>query len=142
MYQEVQGHRRVPERTRMLIAQETTARELLISARQIADQPPIDKLAFWPRGAALLARHSLEVAVKRYWTANVPGVEQTPMRTQLECLGCSLSNDALGDRAHHVWRVLSRASHPHRPNVTPSRKELLSWFDTVQDVIDATEGSW
>jgi hypothetical protein len=125
----------------MHIAQQTNARELLISARRIADQPPIDKLAFWSRGAALLARQSLEAAVKRYWMATVPGVEQTPIRTQLECLGCSLSNDALGDRAQHVWRILARASHPHRPNVTPTRKELLGLFDTVQEVIDATEGT-
>lgn len=45
-------------------------------------------------------------------------------------------------RAHQVWTALSRASHVHPYDLSPTRGELLTWIATVQDVVEATERGW
>jgi len=120
----------------------TVARELLAAARMLADRPAVDTRGLWPRAAVLLARQSLEVALKTYWSAKAPGVEESSMRAQLLCLGPWVSDDLLARRAHHVWSALSRASHHHPYELTPTRDELATWCDTVLDVIDVTERAW
>jgi len=120
----------------------TVARELLAAARMLSDRPTIDTRGLWPRAAVLLARQSLEVALKTYWSAKAPGVEESSMRAQLLCLGPWISDEPLGRRAHQVWSALSRASHHHPYELTPTRDELVVWFATVLDVIDKTERTW
>jgi hypothetical protein len=44
--------------------------------------------------------------------------------------------------AHHVWGVLSNASHHHPSDLTPTREELVAWCETVRDVIEGTERAW
>jgi hypothetical protein len=122
--------------------QDTVARRLLAAARHVADRPAVETRGLWPRAAVLLARQALEVALKTYWSAIAPGVEQASMRAQLLCLGPSLSDDSVGRRANHVWGVLSRASHYHPYDLTPTREELATWCDTVQDVVELTERAW
>ena len=123
-------------------AQATVARDLLAAARELADRPAAETRGLWPRAAVLLARQSLEVALKTYGSAQSPGVEESTMRAQLLCLGTWLSNSAVARRAYHVWSVLSEASHYHPYDLTPTREELTTWCDTVQDVIDTTERVW
>ena len=48
----------------------------------------------------------------------------------------------VGRRASHVWGVLSGASHYHPYDLTPTREELVTWCDTLQDVTDVTERAW
>jgi hypothetical protein len=104
--------------------------------------PAVGTRGLWPRASVLLARQALEVALKTYWSVKAPGVQEASMRAQLLCLGSWLSDDTLGRRANHVWSVLSGASHYHPYDLTPTREELVTWCDTVQDVIDVTERAW
>ena len=85
----------------------TVARELLAAARSLADRPAGDTRGLWPRAAVLLARQSLEVALKTYWSAKAPGVEEASMRAQLLCLGTWVSDEPLARRAHQAWSALS-----------------------------------
>ena len=120
----------------------TIARELLAAARSLVDRPAGDTRGLWPRAAVFLARQSLEVALKTYWSAKAAGVEESSMRAQLLCLGTWVSNEPLARRAHQAWSALSRASHHHPYELTPTRDELIGWFDTVLEVVDVTEATW
>ena len=120
----------------------TVARELLAAARTLADRPVGDTRGLWPRAAVFLARQSLEVALKTYWSAKAPGVEESSMRAQLLCLGTWVSDEPLARRAHQAWSALSRASHHHPYELTPTRDELVGWFDTVLEVVEVTEATW
>jgi hypothetical protein len=123
-------------------ADATFARELLTAARSLVDRPASDTRGLWPRAAVFLARQSLEVALKTYWSAKAAGVEESSMRAQLLCLGTWVSDEPLARRAHQAWSALSRASHHHPYELTPTRDELNGWFDTVLEVVDATEATW
>lgn len=120
----------------------TVARELLASARTLADRSVADTRGLWPRAAVFLARQSLEVALKTYWSAKAPGVEESSMRAQLLCLGTWVSDEPFARRAHQAWSALSRASHHHPYELTPTRDELVGWFETVLEVIEVTEATW
>ena len=61
----------------MILDDSTVARELLAAARSLADRPAADTRGLWPRAAVFLARQSLEVALKTYWSAKAPGVEES-----------------------------------------------------------------
>jgi hypothetical protein len=120
----------------------TVARELLAAARSLADRPDVNTRGLWPRAAVLLARQSLEVALKTYWSAKAPGVEESSLRAQLLCLGTWVSDEPLARRGHQAWSALSRASHHHPYELTPTRDELLGWFDTVLEIVEVTEAAW
>ena len=76
----------------------TVARELLTAARSLVDRPAGDTRGLWPRAAVFLARQSLEVALKTYWSAKAAGVEESSMRAQLLCLGTWVSDEPLARR--------------------------------------------
>ncbi len=59
---------------------DTVARELLTEARRLVTHPGTGTLGLWPRASALLARQSLEVALKTYWSYVAPGTEEASMR--------------------------------------------------------------
>jgi len=119
----------------------TVARELLATARSLADRPDGETRGLWPRAAVLLARQSLEVALKTYWSAKAAGVEEASLRAQLLCLGTWVSDEPFARRAHQAWSALSRASHHHPYELTPTRDELVGWFDTVLEVVEVTEAA-
>jgi hypothetical protein len=120
---------------------ETVAGELLSAARTVAKQSGGDTRGLWPRASALLARQSLEVALKTYWSAVAPGTEKVSMRAQLLCLEGYLP-PAIARQAHQAWTALSRASHHHAYELPPTREELLVWFDSVNGVVEHTERAW
>jgi hypothetical protein len=124
------------------IIQETVARDLLALARSLIDRDSIDTRGLWPRAAVLLARQSLEVALKTYWSKQAPGAEQCSTSAQLLCLGAYAGDEELGRRAHQVWATLSRASHAHAYELAPTQEELMTWTDTVRDVVETTERGW
>ena len=123
------------------LSDDTVARELLSEARRLVERPGAGTLGLWPRASALLARQSLEVALKTYWSAVAPGTEEASMRAQLLCLEGYLSS-AAARQAHLVWAALSRASHHHAYELQPTREELLAWFQAVGEVVSVTERAW
>ena len=96
-------------------------------------RPGTDTLGLWPRASALLARQSLEVALKTYGSYVAPGTEEVSMRAQLLCLEGYMPA-AVARQAHLVWTAPSRASHHHVYELQPTREELLLWFKGVGDV--------
>lgn len=126
----------------MTDVEETVARELLASARQLLDRSSTDTRGLWPRAAVLLQRQALEVALKTYWSAKARGVEECSIRAQFLCLGSYLRNEPLARRAHLAWTGLSRAAHFHAYELPPTREELLAWHDSVLELVDATENAW
>src|SRR5262245_44855813 len=120
----------------------TPARALLADARRLAELPADDTAGLWPRAAVILARQSLEVALKTYWAAKGPGVEDAPMRAQLLCLVSWLGDERVAREAHYAWSALSSASHYHPSDLAPTQDEIMRWCDTVQEVIAATERAW
>jgi hypothetical protein len=121
---------------------DTVARELLATAESVIERQSSDTRGLWSRAAVLLARQSLEVALKTYWSVKAPGIEECSTRAQLLCLGAYVGDDDLGRRANQVWAVLSRASHVHPYELSPTREELLTWIDTVREVVEKTERGW
>ena len=121
---------------------DTPARSLLHAAEALADRPELGTRGLWPRASVLLARQALEVALKTYWSAAAPGVEECSARAQLLCLGRYLSDQPLAGRAHQVWAALSRASHHHPYDLAPTHDELHAWCETVAEVIERTERAW
>lgn len=120
---------------------DTVAGDLLHAARALASQPGDDTRGLWPRASALLARQSLEAALKTYWSMTAPGTEDASMRAQLLCLEGYLPAP-VARQAYQVWTALSRASHHHAYELAPTREELLSWFDAVHIVVEQTERAW
>lgn len=77
-----------------------------------------------------------------YWSLKAPGTEECSARAQLLCLGTYLRDEDLARRAYHVWTALSRAAHFHPYELPPTREELMTWQDVVQETIEATEEGW
>jgi hypothetical protein len=126
----------------MTDADETVARGILASARQLLDRSSADTRGLWPRASVLLQRQALEVALKTYWSAKARGVEECSTRAQFLCLGAYLRNETAARQAHLVWTALSRAAHFHPYELPPTREELLAWHDTVLEFLDTTEQAW
>jgi hypothetical protein len=124
------------------MTEDTVARGLLATARSVIERESTDTRGLWPRAAVLLTRQSLEVALKTYWSLKAPGTEECSTRAQLLCLGAYAGDDEMGRRANQVWTVLSRASHVHPYELSPTREELLTWMDTVREVVEKTERAW
>ena len=123
-------------------AEDTVAREILASAKQLIDRSSSDTRGLWPRAAVLLQRQALEVALKTYWSAKARGVEECSTRAQFLCLGSYLRNEPVARRAHLAWTALSRAAHFHPYELPPTREELLAWHDTILQLLETTEAGW
>jgi hypothetical protein len=121
---------------------ETVAGELLAHARAMLDRSTADTRGLWPRASVLLARQALEVALKTYWSAKAPGVEDCSSRAQLLCLGTYIGDEALARRAGQAWAALSRAAHFHPYELGPTREELNGWCDTIGELVRMTERAW
>jgi hypothetical protein len=126
----------------MSTGEDSVARELLTTARELIDRASVDTRGLWPRAAVLLARQSLEVALKTYWSAAAPGVEECSTRAQLLCLGSYVSDEEFARSANQVWTSLSRAAHFHPYELPPTIEELTAWFQAVSEVNEKTEESW
>ncbi len=58
------------------------------------------------------------------------------MRAQLLCLR-ELADEETAERASHAWWALSRASHHHPYELSPTAGELAEWIRSVEGVIEA-----
>ena len=128
--------------------EDTVAREILASAKSLFDRASTETSGLWPRAAVLLQRQALEVALKTYWSAKAPGVEQCSTRAQFLCLGTYLRSSSgsnahdVARRAHQAWAALSRAAHFHPYELVPTWEELMALDEVVSEVIEATEEGW
>lgn len=106
--------------------------ELALSAMQIQQA---DLIGTWPRIAAFLARHALEMALDQLWRAVEPGVENATRRAQLICLS-EYVNIELAQRVTYAWHGLSSACHHHAYDLPPVVSELSGWLTDVAALVD------
>ena len=121
--------------------EETVAREMLPSANDLLERSSADARGLWPRrGAASAAgtRGCAEDVLQPQGPRN-GGVFCSCAAV---CLGTYLGNEEIARRADHVWTALCRAAHFHVYELPPTREELMSWRETILQVIDATEARW
>ncbi len=112
---------------------------LISTARDLLRSDDAGTVGLWPRAAALLARQALEVAMARLWDATAPGLERTPGRCQLLCLGDMLNDRPLGGRVMLTWNVLSSACHHRVYELPPTATELNASLETVWELAEAVE---
>jgi hypothetical protein len=92
----------------------------------------------WPRAVALLGRQALETALDRLWIQAAPGMESCSTHAQFLCLSTYLNDQALAAHVAHAWMALSRATHHHSYELSPSHDELARWLATIDEFIELT----
>lgn len=90
----------------------------------------------WPRAVALLLRHALEEALRRYWQARKPQLSYCLPHAQALCLE-SYADPDTARRWSATWAGLSRACHYHGYELAPTQGELCAWRDDVERVLGA-----
>jgi hypothetical protein len=75
----------------------------------------------------------------RLWDVTAPGLERTPTRCQLLCVGDMLNDRPLGGRATLTWNALSSACHHRVYELPPTASELNLALETVWDLAEAVE---
>lgn len=107
-------------------------------ARAVLDHPAVRIEGAWPRAAAFLARQALEEALDRYWQRSVD-LRSATRRAQLACLPIYLKDDELVMGVRTAWATLSRATHHHIYELSPTAPELDVWLTTVESLAAALD---
>lgn len=109
---------------------------LLASARDLLERSDPMTAGIWPRATALLTRQVLEGALDDLWRRRAPGLEACSARAQLLCLPSFLHGaEDLADRVSYAWSGLSRASHQHAYELSPTSSELVAWVEIVEQLV-------
>ncbi len=114
----------------------STPEELLAGADRLLGTATASTTGVWPRAVALLLRHALEEALRRYWQARKPQLAHCPPHAQALCLE-SYADPDTARRWSATWAGLSRACHYHGYELAPTQGELCAWRDDVDRVIGA-----
>ena len=113
------------------------AHDLVAAARDLTRIEHEATAGLWPRAAALLARQALEQAMHELWDVTARGLERTPSRCQLLCVGTMLDDSELGGRVHAAWVTLSGACHHRVYVLPPTAAELQTAMTTVWELAEA-----
>ncbi|GAA0917316.1 hypothetical protein [Streptomyces thermoalcalitolerans] len=114
----------------------STPEELLAGADRLLGTATASTTGVWPRAVALLLRHALEEALRRYWHTRKPPLAHCPPHAQALCLEV-YANPGTARRWSTAWAGLSRACHYHGYELAPTYGELRAWRDDVEQVIGA-----
>lgn len=109
--------------------------DLLAGADRLLGTATVSTTGVWPRAAALLLRHALEEALRRYWRRVRPELTTCPMHAQALCLE-SYADPDTARRWSSVWAGLSRACHYHGYELSPTPGELRAWRDEVERLLE------
>jgi hypothetical protein len=113
---------------------------LIATTRQLLERADPMTAGIWPRASALLARQALEAALDDLWRRRARGLEMCSARAQLLCLPFYLPDDEeLAERVSYTWAGLSRATHQHPYELSPTSSELLAWIATVEQLISRVQ---
>ncbi|MDQ1066322.1 hypothetical protein [Streptomyces canus] len=112
----------------------STPEELLAGADRLLGTATASTTGVWPRAVALLLRHALEEALRRYWQARKPPLTRCPPHAQALCLE-SYADPDTARRWSATWAGLSRACHYQGYELAPTQGELGAWRDDVERVI-------
>ena len=113
------------------------ANQLLTAARLVLERDDLGGFANRARGAALLARQSIETALAAYWREVAPGAERASRKAQFVSLRYCLGDARLAASAHQAWAELSSACHHHPYDIAPTATEVLQWIEATAPVIRA-----
>ncbi|MFC7830075.1 hypothetical protein [Streptomyces sp. NPDC057375] len=116
----------------------STPADLLAGADRLLGTATASTTGVWPRAVALLLRHALEEALRRYWQARKPQLARCPPHAQALCLASYADQDT-ARRWSATWGGLSRACHYHGYELEPTQVELRAWRDEVERVVGALE---
>lgn len=111
-----------------------SSQELLKAARDLLIWESADTAGVWPRAAALLGRQSLEQSLAEMWQQRAPGVEKCSAKAQLLAL-MSYVDESVAEEASHTWWALSRATHHHAYELSPTVDELRVWLESVDQLL-------
>lgn len=114
----------------------STPEELLAGADRLLGTTTASTTGVWPRAVALLLRHALEEALRRYWHTCKPQLARCPPHAQALCLE-SYADPDTARRWSVTWAGLSRACHYHGYELAPTYAELCAWRGDVDRVIRA-----
>ncbi|TGB13579.1 hypothetical protein [Streptomyces sp. MZ04] len=110
--------------------------DLLAGADRLLGTETSSTTGVWPRAAALLLRHALEEALRRYWRRVRPELARCPTHAQALCLE-SYADAQVARRWSAAWAGLSRACHYHGYELSPTAAELRAWRDETAHVLSA-----
>nr|MDT0664414.1 hypothetical protein [Micromonospora sp. DSM 115978] len=108
----------------------TTINELLQTADLLLAGRLQSTLAARHRGAALVLRTALEVAIDAALAAAEPGLSTPNMTAKLHCLR-HYSTPAAALRARRTWSHLCVACHYHQYEIGPTRSQVQAWHAEV-----------
>lgn len=108
-----------------------TVLELLTLSRTLVSSDHWATSYWWGRGAAVLARQAVELALEEFWEARSPAMREASARGQFLAVRLYLDDEAHAAHGHATWSLLSRACHHHPYDLQPSRDEVLAWIDAA-----------
>lgn len=115
-----------------------TPDELLGAAERLIERPSETTRHVWARGAALLIRQALEMAMQRRLAERVSDLRALRWHTQLLALR-DFTDSATATRAGQLWAALSSATHHHGYELPPSAQALRGWRAAVGEVVEQLE---
>jgi len=107
-----------------------TITELLQTADLLLAGHLRTSLAARNRGAALVLRTALEIAVDAALAAAEPGLSTPNMTAKLHCLRY-YSTPTVATRARRAWSHLCVACHYHQYEIGPTRLQVQAWYAEV-----------
>jgi hypothetical protein len=111
------------------------APDLLREARQLIDIAANETTGLWARAAAMLARQSLELALRDILAREAPGAHAAPFRTQLLVFRSLHHGDELPARIAYTWVALSQSTHYQGYELPPTAEALRGWIETVHALL-------
>ena len=118
-----------------------TAKQLLVHAYSVLEEPPAALTGRWPRAVALLGRQALETSLADLWAKREVKIGWASERSQLLCLPQVLGNRRLAEDTTLAWNGLSEACHQHAYNLPPTAGELAAWLEIVDDLRRAVDAA-
>ena len=118
-----------------------TAKQLLVHAYAVLEDPPRALAGRWPRAVALLARQALEASLNALWSKREVRIGWASERSQLLCLAQVLGDRRLAADIALAWNALSEACHQHPYDLSPTAGELATWLDTVDSLRRAVDAA-
>ncbi|KJE20210.1 hypothetical protein FF36_05487 [Frankia torreyi] len=109
---------------------DATITELLETADALLAGRLQTTLAARHRGAALVLRTALELAINAALAAAEPGLATPNMTAKLHCLH-HYSTPATAGRARRTWSHLCLACHYHQYEIGPTRSQVQAWHAEV-----------
>ena len=94
--------------------------------------------ALWVRARVVLLRLALEHALRILWSQRTPELTRATMRAQLLVLPRYVDAE-MAWRVGELWHALSRVSHHHAYELTPTLSEIERWQRDVETCVAALD---